>query len=128
MHREEQPRDPLTGAVIGAAIEVHRLLGPGLLESVYERCLCYELSLRGVPVRRQVEVPVVYKDIRLEHSLTLDILVEDKLILELKAVERMDPLFEAQLLTYMRLSSIHLGLLINFNVPLLKAGIKRMIL
>jgi GxxExxY protein len=130
MHREEreEERDPLTGAVIGAAIEVHRLLGPGLLESVYERCLCHELHLRGIPVRRQVRVPVVYKTITLEESLVLDVLVDDRLILELKAVERMDPLFEAQLLTYLRLSGIRHGLLINFNVPLLKNGLKRMVL
>jgi GxxExxY protein len=107
---------------------VHRLLGPGLLESVYERCLCYELGLRGIPVLRQVRVPVVYKNIQLEESLVLDILVDDRLILELKAVERMDPLFEAQLLTYLRLSGIRIGLLLNFNVRLLKDGIKRMVL
>ena len=128
MHREDDERDPLTYAVIGAAIEVHRLLGPGLLESVYERCLCHELGLRGVPFRRQVRVPVVYKEIRLEDSLVLDILVSDRLILELKAADRFDPLFTAQLLTYMRLSGIALGLLINFNVPVLKDGVKRLIL
>ena len=128
MHRENEERDPLTYAVIGAAIEVHRLLGPGLLESVYERCLCHELGLRGVPFRRQVRVPVVYKEIKLEDSLVLDILVSDRLILELKAVERPDPLFAAQLLTYMRLSGISQGLLINFDVPVLKDGVKRLIL
>lgn len=127
MNKNEE-QDPLSGAVIGAAIEVHRLLGPGLLESIYERCLCYELELRGMSVRRQVDVPVVYKGLAIEKSLTLDILVEEQLILELKAVDRMDPLFEAQLLTYLRLSGLHRGLLINFNVPLLKSGIKRMVL
>jgi GxxExxY protein len=128
MHREEQIRDPLTYAVIGAAMEVHRLLGPGLIESVYERCLCHELSLREIPVKRQVRVPVVYKGIRFEDGLVLDVLVAEQLILELKAVDQMHPVFEAQLLTYLRLSGIRLGLLINFNVPLLKDGIKRMIL
>ena len=128
MHREDtEERDTLSGAVIGAAIEVHRLLGPGLLESVYERCLCHELHLRGVPVRRQVPVPIAYKDLHLDQNLVLDVLVDDRLILELKAVDRIDPVFEAQLLTYLRLSGIRLGLLINFNVPLLRNGIKRMI-
>jgi GxxExxY protein len=121
-------RDPLTGAVIGAAIEVHRVLGPGFLESVYERCLCRELELRGVPYRRQVGLPVVYKGEALGSEFVMDVLVEERLLLELKTVEKLEPIHQAQLLTYMKLGRIHLGLLINFNVKVLRDGIKRMIL
>jgi GxxExxY protein len=121
-------RDPLTGAVIGAAIEVHRVLRPGLLESVYERCLCRELELRGIPYRRQVGLPVVYKGEELGNEFVMDVLVEERLILELKTVEKLEPIHQAQLLTYMKLGHIHLGLLINFNVQVLRDGIKRMIL
>ncbi len=123
-----EERDPLSAAVIGAAIEVHRVLGPGLLESVYERCLCHELGLRAMPHRRQVEVPVVYKGTPLDCKLCIDILVENRLIVELKTVEALQAIHEAQLLTYMRLARVHVGLLINFNVPLLKEGIKRLVL
>jgi GxxExxY protein len=128
MVEESGERDPLSAAVIGAAIEVHRHLGPGLLESVYHKCLAHELELRGVPVRTQVNVPIVYKGLVVENGLLLDLLVGDQLILELKSVERMDPIFEAQLLTYMRLSGIRKGLLLNFKVRLMKDGIKRMVL
>jgi GxxExxY protein len=121
-------RDPLTAEVIGAAIEVHRHLGPGLLESVYHKCLVHELVLRGVPVRTQVAMPIQYKGLVVENALLIDILVGDQLILELKSVERMEPIFEAQLLTYMRLSGIKKGLLLNFKTRLLKDGIKRMVL
>jgi GxxExxY protein len=124
----EEGDDPLTGAVIGAAIEVHRILGPGLLESVYHRSLCHELELRGIPHRPLVPVPVRYKGLDLGDNLVLDILVDGRLILELKAVERLEGVHEAQLLTYLRLSGIRLGLLINFNVRFLKDGIKRRIL
>ena len=120
-------RDPLTGEIIAAAIEVHRELGPGLLESAYEEPLCYELSLRGIQFLRQHPMPVTYKAIRLDCGYKLDILLPGKLILELKAVEKMVPLYEAQLLTYLKLSKIRRGLLINFNVRWLKDGIKRMV-
>lgn len=121
-------KDPLTGAVIGAAIEVHRVLGPGLLESVYGRCLCHELELRGIPFGWQVELPVVYKGLHLERSLRIDILVAERLVLELKSVEAIAPVHEAQLLTYLKLSGLHTGLLLNFNVPVLRDGIRRMVL
>jgi GxxExxY protein len=123
-----EERDPLTDRVIGAAIEVHRILGPGLLESVYQKCLCHELALRGVPFRPQVELPVIYKDVDLGCNFVMDILVEDNLVLELKAVEKLAPIHEAQLLTYLRLSGMRRGLLLNFHQPLLRDGIKRMVL
>ena len=121
-------RDPLTEMVIGAAIEVHRILGPGLLESVYQKCLCHELDLRGIVYEVQVELPVVYKGTKLDCHFVMDLVLPEKLVLELKAVEELHPIHSAQLLTYLKLSGIHLGLLINFNVPLLKNGIKRLIL
>jgi GxxExxY protein len=120
-------RDPLTEQVIGAAIEVHREVGPGLLESVYERCLCRELDLRGIPFGKQVELPVSYKGESLDCELFMNIVVAGRLVLELKSVEKLLPIHEAQLLTYLKLSRIRLGLLINFNVPLLRDGIKRMV-
>ncbi len=123
-----ETRDPLTEQVIGAAIEVHRILGPGLLESVYQKCLCYELEMRGVQYRSQVELPIDYKGRQLDCNFKIDIVVLDKLILELKVVDELHPIHEAQLLTYMKLSGIRLGLLLNFNVVLLKDGIKRLIL
>ena len=119
--------DPLTEQVIGAAIEVHRILGPGLLESIYQRALCHELRLRGVRHVPQQRVPVVYKGEDLGDDLVMDVLVEDDLVVELKAVEKLEPIHEAQLLTYLKLSDRRLGLLLNFNVRLLKDGIKRMI-
>jgi GxxExxY protein len=121
-------RDSFTETVIGAAIEVHRVLGPGLLESVYERCLSHELTLRGVEHVRQMPLPVVYKGVPLDADLRLDIVMPGRLILELKCIESLLPIHEAQLLTYLKLSGIRLGLLINFNVLLLKDGIKRRIL
>ncbi|HET6575669.1 MAG TPA: GxxExxY protein [Fimbriiglobus sp.] len=121
-------RDPLTEQVIGAAIEVHRLLGPGLLESIYQKALCHELTLRGVRHQPQQPVPVSYKGVDLGDDLFMDILVEDDLVVELKAVERLEPIHEAQLLTYLKLSRRRLGLLINFNVRLLKDGVRRRIL
>ena len=120
--------DDLTGRIIGAAIEVHRVLGPGLLESAYEECLCHELQIRGVEFQRQHPMPVVFKGIHLECGYRIDIYIPGQLIVELKAVEAIHPIHEAQLLTYMKLSGVRLGLLINFNVPMLKDGIKRMIL
>jgi GxxExxY protein len=114
--------------VIGAAIEVHRILGPGLLESVYEECLHYELGLRGVEAYRQVELPIVYKDLKAKDPFRMDLLLPNRLVIELKTVSEIQPIHEAQLLTYLQLSGIRRGLLLNFNVVLLKDGIKRMVL
>jgi GxxExxY protein len=122
------PRDPVTEQVIGAAIEVHRILGPGLLESVYEKCLCRELTLLDIEHQAQVELPVIYKGADLGCNFYMDVVLPGKLVIELKAVEKLLPIHEAQLLTYLKLSGIHLGLLLNFNVPILKNGIKRLIL
>ena len=116
----------LTSQVIGACIEVHRHLGPGLLESAYEECLTHELAERGVPYTRQQALPVIYKGIRLDCGYLMDIVVANKIILELKSVEALLPIHEAQLLTYLRLANLSLGLLINFNVPVLTRGVKRM--
>ena len=116
----------LTGEVIGAAIEVHKALGPGLLESTYEECLCIELGLRNIPCARQKELPIEYKGVNLDYAYRLDIVVPNKLIVELKACESLEPIHDAQLLTYLKLSGIKIGLLINFNVPVLKEGIKRL--
>jgi GxxExxY protein len=113
--------------IVDAAIAVHRFLGPGLLESVYEVCFCHELAKRGLSFRRQVVVPIIYDGITFEEGLRLDVLVEDLVICELKAVEIMNPVCEAQLLSQMKLTGKRLGYLINFNVPLIKNGIKRMI-
>ena len=118
----------LTGEVIGAAIEVHKILGLGLLESAYDECLCHELGLRRMPYERQKELPVEYKGVKLDCGYRLDVVVSSQLILELKACERLEPIHEAQLLTYLKLTGIKLGLLINFNVPVLKEGIKRLAL
>ena len=124
----EAQRNALTDRVIGAAIEVHRALGPGLLESAYETCLCHELGLRQIQFQRQLELPVVYKGMPLDAGYRLDIVVEHQLILELKAVDRLMPVHEAQLLTYLKLAKLHVGLLLNFNVPALKNGIRRICL
>ncbi len=116
----------MSEAVIGAAIEVHRALGPGLLESAYEHCLCHELNLRGVEHLSQVELPVIYKDFQLDCGYRMDIVIPGRLIVELKTVIEFHPIHYAQLLTYLRLTGIRHGLLLNFNVPLLKDGMKRM--
>ena len=118
----------LTHTIIGAAIEVHRLFGPGLLESTYEECLAREMVLRGLRFERQKPIPVVYKDVKLECGYRLDFLVEGRIVVELKAVEAFAPIHEAIVLTYLRLSGRSLGLLINFNVPVLKDGIHRYVL
>jgi GxxExxY protein len=115
----------LTHSIIGAAIEVHRLLGPGLLESAYEECLAREFGLRGIPFERQKPAPVVYKDVKLECGYRLDFLVDGRVVVELKSIESLAPDHEAIVLTYLRLSGCHLGLLINFHVPTLKEGIRR---
>ena len=119
-------KDPLTDKIIGCAIEVHRHLGPGLLESVYESALCIELEHHPLKFQCQLALPIKYRE-RLIGELRLDIIVENSVVFELKSVERMDPLFEAQLLTYLRLSGIKTGLLINFNSRLLHQGIKRVV-
>jgi GxxExxY protein len=121
-------KDPLTHIVIGAAIEVHREMGPGLLESVYQKCLEEELRLRGVTCLPQARLPLVYKNRILDVDLIMDLHFPGQLVVELKAVEKLLPVHEAQLLTYLRLSKTHVGLLINFNVPILKDGLKRMVL
>ena len=120
--------DLLTETVIGFAINVHRHLGPGLLESAYEECLCYELRENGLTFRRQVPLPVVYKSVRLECGYRIDVVVENQVILEIKAVERLISIHEAQVLTYMRLSGIRTGLLLNFCSAVLKDGIRRLML
>jgi len=117
----------ISGKIIKAAMEVHRELGPGLLESIYEYCLLEELKCIGLSAKRQVQVPLFYKENRLEKGFILDILVENKIILELKSIETILPIHEFQLLTYLKLSGIKLGLLINFNVIQLKDGIRRKI-
>jgi GxxExxY protein len=123
-----KPRaNQLSRVILEAALEVHRELGPGLLESTYETCLCYELEARGISYQRQVSMPVRYKGLLLDASYRLEVVVEDLVIVELKAVETLEPIHEAQLITYLRLSKRWLGLLINFNVPLLKQGIKRLV-
>jgi GxxExxY protein len=120
--------DLLTEKIIGFAIEVHRHLGPGLLESAYEECLCYELTHAGLIFRRQVPLPVVYKGVHLDCGYRLDLVIEDQVILELKTVERLMPIHDAQLLTYVKLSGIPTGLLLNFNTPILKDGLRRLML
>ena len=115
----------ITGAVIGAAIEVHKLLGPGLLESAYEECLVREFDLRGIHYDRQKPVPVVYKDVKLDCGYRIDVVVEEQVVVELKAVESLAPIHEAIMLTYLRLSGCRIGLLINFDVVTLKEGIRR---
>ena len=117
----------VASAVVEAAFRVHRALGPGLLESVYEECLCYELSKMGLLLKRQLDLPVVYESVRLKSGLRFDLLVENKLIAELKAVDQMLPIYTAQTLTYLKLTSNRLGLLINFNTKLLKDGITRVV-
>ena len=117
----------LTERIIGAAIEVHRNLGPGLLESVYEECLCYELVSTGLEFKRQVHLPVSYKGIKLDCGYKLDLLVENSVIVEIKSNEGLAPVHCAQLLTYLRIAEKPIGLLINFNVPVLKNGLKRIV-
>ena len=117
-----------TEAIIGAAIEVHRTLGPGLLEAVYEECLCHELHLRGLSFQRQLDLPIAYKSVTLQSGLRLDLVVADAVVVEVKAVESLLPIHEAQLLTYMRLSRKRVGLLINFGAGVLTDGIVRRVL
>jgi GxxExxY protein len=131
-HREGMadilPRDPLTNRVIGLAIGVHRELGPGLLESAYEECLCFELKQSGIVFGRQVPLPIVYKGARLDCGYRLDVVVQGELIVEIKSVDHLLPIHEAQLLTYLRLGGQKVGLLMNFNSVVLKDGIRRLVL
>jgi GxxExxY protein len=118
----------LTSRIIGAAIEVHQALGPGLLESAYEECLAYEMQVRGLTFMRQVSLPVAYKGVNLDCAYRLDFLVENSVVLELKAIEALLPIHTAQVLTYLKLGGWTIGLLLNFNVPILRNGIKRLVL
>ncbi len=120
--------DELSNKVIGCAIEVHRELGPGLLESTYEQCLVYELNRAGIQFKTQQQLPVAYKEIELDCGYRVDLFVDDRLIIELKSVERLLKIHEAQILTYMKLANVKVGLLINFNVDILKKGIRRFVL
>ena len=120
--------DAIGKEIVDSAFKVHKALGPGLLESIYETCMVYELTKRGLKVRRQVEVPLFYDGVKLETPLRVDLLVVEQVIVEIKAVEKMINLYEAQLLSYLRLTNCRLGFLINFHVPLIKDGIKRMML
>lgn len=124
---EKQRIEALTDQILGAAIEVHKALGPGLLESAYLSCLLHELSVRGMRCRSEVAVPVLYKEVRLDCGYRLDLLVEEEVVVELKAVESLLPTHSAQVITYLRLTGKAVGLLLNFNVILLKDGIKRLI-
>jgi GxxExxY protein len=110
---------------VDAAVKVHKALGPGLLESVYEACLCHELFLRDIPFQRQLDLPICYEGIRLESGLRIDLLVDSCIVLELKTVEKVLPVHEAQLLSYLKLTNCRIGFLLNFNVPLMKDGIRR---
>lgn len=125
-HTEEGLNQSLTGKIIGAAIEVHRALGPGLLESAYEACLAYELRLRQLKVEQQKPLPIFYKDVILDCGYRLDLVVEDKVIIEIKSIGCIAPIHEAQLLSYLKMSDYKIGLLINFNVKILKEGIRRL--
>lgn len=124
---EAQRENQITESIIGCAIEVHRALGPGLLESAYEECLCYELAQNGFSFSRQVPLPVVYKGIKLDCGYRIDVLIDDLVIVERKTVEKLLPIHDAQLLAYLKLYQRSLGLLMNFNVPVLKDGIKRLV-
>jgi GxxExxY protein len=117
----------LSNKIIGAAIEVHKNLGPGLLESIYEECLCHELNLRGFSIERQKPLPITYKDKLLDCNYRLDIVVEGAIVLELKSCEKIEPIHKAQLLTYLKMSGFSLGLLLNFNVSVMRDGIVRVV-
>jgi len=123
----ERQENEISGKIIGAAIEVHKMLGPGLLESAYEECLCCEMQLRGIKFERQVPLSLNYKGVDLDCGYRLDLLVEDKVIVELRSVEALEPIHEAQLLTYLKLRNAWLGLIINFNVIMLKDGVRRQV-
>jgi len=127
--RSRQLHEELTEQVIGAAIEVHRALGPGLLESAYEECLCHEFHLRGISFERQKPLPVEYKSVKLDCGYRLDLIVENRVILEIKCIEHVLPVHEAQLLTYLKMTGIRVGLILNFNVAtLIRGGVVRKVL
>jgi GxxExxY protein len=126
--KREVKFDELSNKVLGCAIEVHRELGPGLLESTYEQCLGYELNRANIPFKLQVALPVHYKEIRLDCGYRIDLLVDDRLLVELKSVDQLLMIHEAQVLTYMKLSGVRVGLLINFNVEVLRKGLRRFVL
>jgi GxxExxY protein len=129
MEKEEIAyREEIGKQVVDISFQIHKALGPGLLESVYEKCFCYELTKRGIQFVTQKKVPIVYDSIIFEEGLRLDLLIEDLVIVELKAQENYHPVWEAQLLSYLKLTGKHLGYIINFTVPLIKDGIKRMVL
>lgn len=121
-------RDSLTGQIIGAGIEVHRQLGPGLLESAYRECLCWELNHRGLTIEREMALPLVYKGVHVDAGYRLDLIVETRVLVELKAVERLAPVHTAQVLTYLKLTGLRVGLLMNFNADVLRDGIVRLVL
>jgi len=123
----ERQENDISEKIIGAAIEVHKKLGPGLLESAYEECLCCEMQLRGIEFERQVPLSLKYKGVVLDCGYRLDLLVEDKVIVEIKSVEGLEPIHEAQMLTYLKLRNAWLGLIINFNVIMLKDGVRRLV-
>jgi GxxExxY protein len=125
--REKGQLDQITRQIIGAAIEVHKAVGPGLLESAYQACLAYEVLQRGLKAEEQVPLPVLYKDVRLDCGYRMDLLVEDSVIVEIKAVERLCPIHDAQLLSYLRIAHKQVGLLINFYIRVLKDGVKRIV-
>ncbi|CAN5821769.1 GxxExxY protein [soil metagenome] len=125
--KEESRLNQITEKIIGCAIEVHKGLGPGLLESAYEECLCYELNKNGLKFERQVPLPVIYKGVKLECGYRMDIVVENSVIVEVKAVENLIPVHEAQLLSYLKINNKKVGLLMNFHVPILKKGLKRIV-
>jgi GxxExxY protein len=125
--RENDRLDEISHRIIGAAIEVHRHLGPGLLESAYQSCLAFELKRLGLKLEEQKPLPVVYKEVKLDCGYRLDMVVDDEIILEIKAIEKLLPIHEAQLLSYLRLAKKRVGLLMNFHVPVLKDGLKRIV-
>lgn len=124
----EYPEKDLTEKIIGAAIEVHKYWGPGLIESVYEKSLVRELELRGVECKQQIDLPLEYKGVQVGDGLRLDLIVEEKVVVELKVVKDFDPVHESQILTYMRITNCKVGLLINFNKPTLRDGVKRYVI
>jgi len=124
---EKKELNKITESIIGAAIDVHRELGPGLLESSYEVCLAHELAKKGLHFERQKELPITYQEVRIDCGYRIDLLVESEVIVELKAIDKLQPIHQAQLLTYLKLSGCKVGLLINFNVRILKDGIKRLV-
>ncbi len=125
--KSEEELNRLSNTVIGCAIEVHQVLGPGLLESAYQQCLAWELRRHGLSVKEQVSVPIRYKELDVPNAYRLDILIEDELIVELKAVDKIEPVHIAQMLTYLKVKGLRLGLLLNFNAEVMKKGIKRVV-